>query len=98
MESIVRKIAGLLESTRGVKVQIENNESHPLKAIKLASTRIRDAHSRESQALEQVLAIAENSPNYGGLGLNEETPISETDLNELLFPNIGLVGVTQLSR
>ncbi|KAK6827302.1 3-isopropylmalate dehydratase large subunit 2 [Apiospora arundinis] len=85
MESIVRKIAGLLESTRGVKVQIESNESHPLKAIKLASTRIRDAHSREFQALEQVLAIAENSPNYGGLGLNEEAPISEMDLNELLF-------------
>ncbi|KAK7955724.1 aconitase family protein [Apiospora aurea] len=66
MESVIPQIAGLLESTRGVKVQSE--------AIKAASASIRDAHPRESEALQQVLAVAENTPNYGGLGLDEEAP------------------------
>lgn len=60
-------------------------ETHPLKAIKLASAAIRNAHPRESEALQQVLAIAENAPNYGGLGLNEESSVPEADRNELIF-------------
>ncbi|KAK8081097.1 hypothetical protein PG997_008915 [Apiospora hydei] len=85
MESVIPQIAGLLESTRGVKVQMEGAELHPLKAIKAASASIRDAHPRESEALQQVLAIAENAPNHGGLGLDEDTPVSDTDRNELIF-------------
>ncbi|KAK8043120.1 aconitase family protein [Apiospora phragmitis] len=85
MGSVLPQIAGLLESTRGVKVQFENTEEHPLRAIRLASARIRDARPRESEALQQVLAIAANAPNYGGLGLDAETPISEADRSELIF-------------
>ncbi|KAK7926607.1 hypothetical protein PG985_003605 [Apiospora marii] len=77
MESVTPQIEGLLENTRGVKVQIGT--------IKLASASIQDAHPRESEALQQVLAIAENAPNYGGLGLNENTTVSEEDRNELIF-------------
>ncbi|KAK8060834.1 hypothetical protein PG996_010764 [Apiospora saccharicola] len=85
MESITPQIEGLLESTRGVKLQIAVTEPHPLKAIKLASAMIRDPHPRESEALQQVLAIAKSAPDYGGLGLDEESTVSEADRSELVF-------------
>ncbi|KAK8128960.1 aconitase family protein [Apiospora sp. TS-2023a] len=60
-------------------------EPHPLKAINFASASIRDAHPRESEALQQVLVIAKSAPNYGGVGLDEESTVSEADRNELVF-------------
>jgi hypothetical protein len=61
------------------------NESHPLKAIETVSKAIKDAHPRESEALQSVLAIAEKSPDFGGLGLSQDAAVSDVDRGELVF-------------
>ncbi|KAH7025837.1 3-isopropylmalate dehydratase large subunit 2 [Microdochium trichocladiopsis] len=87
-ESIVPQLVELLDSTRGVKVQIDNHEPHSVKAIGAVAAVLRkSSHPREADALEQVVTIARNTPDYGGMGLGTEatTGVSDNDRSELVF-------------
>ncbi|KAF7541818.1 hypothetical protein G7054_g297 [Neopestalotiopsis clavispora] len=83
--NIIAQLAEILQATRGVKQNIANNESNPLKAVRLVSDVIKDEHPRESEALQAVLAIAQDSPDHGGLGLTLECEVLDKDRNELIF-------------
>lgn len=85
-QDIASKLAAYCPSnTRHYTNEAAHNETNPLKAIQLVSDAIRNEYVRESEALQAVLAIAQNSPDYGGLGLTLEGGVSDDDHNELLF-------------
>lgn len=85
-QDITSKLAAYCPScTRHYTDEAAYNETNPLKAIQLVSDAIRNGYARESEALQAVLAIAQNSPDYGGLGLTLESEVSDDDRNELLF-------------
>ncbi|KAI1866711.1 uncharacterized protein JN550_007564 [Neoarthrinium moseri] len=82
---IVPQLTELLSSTRGVNIHVDANESHPLQALQVVIDGIKSEHPREAGALESVLAIAENSTDFGGLGLSSESSVSVDKCDELVF-------------
>ncbi|KAK5996401.1 Putative aconitate hydratase [Cladobotryum mycophilum] len=76
----------LLEKARGIQLEPTNWSLHPISLLNEIALTLKDQNGpRESSVFQNVAEICLESPNYGGLGLSQATPTTETQVREISF-------------
>src|SRR5690242_3897007 len=83
------ELINLLKTSRGVQVDATELSSQPLTTLSsirpLISTLQDRNHSREAQILSEVTALCTKGPDYGGLGIQLDTHLNESQKKEVIF-------------
>lgn len=75
----------LLAATRGININLEASNS-PLKDIQKAAQSLREkSYVREADILSEVFEKCTGPRNFGGLGLDQQSELNESERGEILF-------------